>query len=169
MFGVQALQQVVERLPDGSVSVLGRASPATDEGRPVDRGEVPVGEPSRTRVIPAVRQLHRLPGGPSGQPGHVEYELSTGQSLAVALVLVLVLAGLHVAAPHVRRLPLVPERATASFAGGLAVAYVFLHLLPEVAEGNEAVGEALSDVLEATPLLDLGIFVVALTGFAIFD
>ena len=98
----------------------------------------------------------------------MEADLTTGQSLLVALALVLVLAGLHLAAPYIRRLPLVPERATASFAGGLAVAYVFLHLLPEVAEGNEAVGEALSDVLEPTPLLDLGIFVVALTGFAIF-
>ncbi|WP_219412531.1 hypothetical protein [Pseudonocardia nigra] len=61
-----------------------------------------------------------------------------------------------------------PERATGSFAGGLAVAYVFLHLLPEIAEGNEAIGEALSDVLRPTPLLDLGIFLVALAGFTAF-
>jgi hypothetical protein len=32
----------------------------------------------------------------------------------------------------------VPEAATGSFAGGLAVAYVFLHLLPEITEGNES-------------------------------
>ncbi|MEV3923497.1 IS3 family transposase [Actinomadura coerulea] len=32
------------------------------------------------------------------------------------------------------------------------VAYVFIHLLPEIAEGNEAVGEALTDVLRPTPL-----------------
>ncbi|RBY90198.1 hypothetical protein DQ244_12065 [Blastococcus sp. TBT05-19] len=61
-----------------------------------------------------------------------------------------------------------PERATASFAGGLAVAYVFLHLLPEIAQGDEEVGEALGDVLEPTPLVDLGIFLVALVGFAAF-
>ncbi|RBY91949.1 hypothetical protein DQ237_19250 [Blastococcus sp. TF02-8] len=63
---------------------------------------------------------------------------------------------------------MIPERATGSFAGGLAVAYVFLHLLPEIAEGNEAIGEALADVVEPTPLVDLGIFVVALAGFAAF-
>ncbi|SDO20187.1 hypothetical protein [Geodermatophilus sp. DSM 45219] len=94
--------------------------------------------------------------------------MSTTQSLIGALVAAVLLAALHLAAPHVRRLPFVPERATASFAGGLAVAYVFLHLLPEIAEGNEAVGEVLAEQLEPTPLTDLGIFLVALAGFAAF-
>ncbi len=94
--------------------------------------------------------------------------MGVGLSVGIALGLVAVLAVLHLAAPHIRKLPLVPERRTGSFAGGLAVAYVFLHLLPEVAAGNEAVGEALSDVLEPTPLLELGIFLVALTGFTVF-
>lgn len=98
----------------------------------------------------------------------MESELSTTQSVVWALVIALLLAGLHLAAPHIRRLPFIPERATASFAGGLAVAYVFLHLLPEIAEGNEAIGELLSDALEPTPLTDLGIFLVALAGFAAF-
>jgi hypothetical protein len=94
--------------------------------------------------------------------------LTTTQSIVGGLLIALLLAGLHLAAPRIRGLPLVPERATGSFAGGLAVAYVFLHLLPEIAEGNEAIGEALADVVEPTPLLDLGIFVVALAGFAAF-
>jgi hypothetical protein len=95
-------------------------------------------------------------------------ELSTGSSLLISLLLALVLAGLHMAAPRLRRLPFLPESATASFAGGLAVAYVFLHLLPEIAAGNEAIGEALSDVVEPTPLLELAIFLVALAGFTVF-
>jgi hypothetical protein len=94
--------------------------------------------------------------------------VTTLQSVVGALVLAGLLAGLHLAAPRIRRLRLVPERATASFAGGLAVAYVFVHLLPEIAEGNEAVGEALDDVVASTPLLDLGVFLVALGGFAAF-
>jgi hypothetical protein len=94
--------------------------------------------------------------------------LSTGQATAGALLIALVLAALHLAAPRIRRLPFVPERATGSFAGGLAVAYVFLHLLPEIAEGNESIGEALSRVVRPTPLLDLGIFLVALAGFTAF-
>ena len=95
-------------------------------------------------------------------------ELSTTASLWAALAIAVALAALHLAAPRIRRLPGLPEAATASFAGGLAVAYVFLHLLPEIAEGNEGVGEALGDVVRVTPLLDLGIFVVALAGFTLF-
>lgn len=95
-------------------------------------------------------------------------ELSTSQSVWGALVLTAVLALLHLLAPRIRRLLFSSEAATGSFAGGLAVAYVFLHLLPELAEGNEAIGEALSDVLEPTPLLDLAIFTVALAGFTAF-
>ena len=89
-------------------------------------------------------------------------------ALIASLVIALALAALHLAAPRIRKLPFVPESVTGSFAGGLAVAYVFLHLLPEIAEGNEAIGELLEDTIEVTPLFDLGIFVVALTGFTIF-
>ncbi|GAB3551545.1 hypothetical protein GCM10027404_20880 [Arthrobacter tumbae] len=89
-------------------------------------------------------------------------------ALLASLVIALALAALHLAAPRIRKLPFVPESVTGSFAGGLAVAYVFLHLLPEIAEGNEAIGELLEDTIEVTPLFDLGIFVVALTGFTIF-
>jgi hypothetical protein len=90
------------------------------------------------------------------------------QGVLGALVLTIALVALHLLAPRIRRLRLVPERATGSFAGGLAVAYVFLHLLPEVAEGNEALGEALSEVVRRTPLTDLAIFLVALAGFTTF-
>jgi hypothetical protein len=96
----------------------------------------------------------------------VETEPTVTQSVLGALAITVVLAVLHLAAPRIREL--LPERSTASFAGGLAVAYVFLHLLPEIAAGNEAVGEALSDVLRPTPLTDLGIFLVTLVGFAAF-
>jgi hypothetical protein len=98
----------------------------------------------------------------------MDVDLSAGQAVLGALVITVLLVALHLAAPRIRRLPLVPEAATGSFAGGLAVAYVFLHLLPEIAEGNEAIGEALSDVVHPSPLLDLGIFVVALVGFTAF-
>lgn len=95
-------------------------------------------------------------------------DLTETQSVLGALVVAAGLAVLHLAAPKIRRLPGVPETATGSFAGGLAVAYVFLHLLPELAEGNESVGKALENLLRPTPLTDLGIFVVALAGFTAF-
>ena len=93
-------------------------------------------------------------------------ELGSSAAIVAGLVVAVLLVGLHLLAPRVHTLPGVPQRAIGSFAGGLAVAYVFLHLLPELAEGSEAVGEVLSDVVEVTPLLDLGVFVVALAGFA---
>ena len=95
-------------------------------------------------------------------------DLTVGQSVLGALAIALLLAVLHLAAPRIRKLPFIPERATGSFAGGLAVAYVFLHLLPEIAEGNDAIGEALAKTVRPTPLLDLGIFLVALAGFTAF-
>lgn len=94
-------------------------------------------------------------------------ELGVTAALVAGLAVAVVLAGLHLLAPRVHTLPGVPQRAIGSFAGGLAVAYVFLHLLPELAEGSAAVGEVLGDGVEATPLLDLGIFLVALVGFTV--
>jgi hypothetical protein len=94
--------------------------------------------------------------------------LSVNAAVAGSLLIALVLAGLHALAGRIRRLPLVPEAVTGSFAGGTAVAYVFLHLLPEVAEGNEPIEEALGDTLEHSPLIDLAIFLVALIGFTLF-
>ncbi len=61
-----------------------------------------------------------------------------------------------------RRFPV--ESRAGSFAGGLAVAYVFLHRLPEIAEGNEAIGETLSDVVEPTPLTDVLALITGVSG-----
>lgn len=85
----------------------------------------------------------------------VTAELGTTAALVAALAVAVLLVGLHLLAPRVHTLPGVPQAAIGSFAGGLAGAYVFLHLLPELAEGSKAVGEALGDVVEVTPLLDL--------------
>jgi hypothetical protein len=95
-------------------------------------------------------------------------EIGTSAAVLLALLSALVLAGLHLAAPHIRKLPLVPEHVTASFAGGVAVAYVFLHLLPELSEGSLRLREVLGDDSERTPLLGLEIFTVALAGFVLF-
>lgn len=55
-------------------------------------------------------------------------ELSAGAALLGALGIAVLLGVLHALAPRIRRLPLVPVAATTSFAGGISVAYVFLHL-----------------------------------------
>ena len=93
--------------------------------------------------------------------------MTATESLWFALPVAVALAVAHLAAPALRRQRLISEKALSSLAGGVSVAYVFLHLLPELAEGNEGVGEALKDVVEPTPLLDLAIFAVALAGFTV--
>ena len=95
-------------------------------------------------------------------------DLNTTTAVLLALLSALVLVVLHLLAPRIRKLPLVPEHVTASFAGGIAVSYVFLHLLPELAEGNERIGELLGEEGGRSPLLGLEIFLVALVGFTVF-
>jgi zinc transporter ZupT len=95
-------------------------------------------------------------------------DINTLGAVLPALLSALVLAALHLLAPRIRKLPFVPEQVTASFAGGIAVSYVFLHLLPELAEGNERVGELLAEDAGRTPLVGLEIFLVALVGFTLF-
>lgn len=93
--------------------------------------------------------------------------LSESGALWAAAAVTATLAVLHLAASHARRLPHVPRRALGSFAGGAAVSYVFLHLLPALTREKEEVGEALDDVLDVTPLLELAVFLVALSGFVV--
>jgi hypothetical protein len=89
-------------------------------------------------------------------------------SIHIALVITLALMISHYLWPLIRRIPGLHERQAASFAGGVAVAYVFLHMLPELVEGNANVGRLLARVDKLTPLLDLGIFMVALLGFTLY-
>ncbi|MFP5320306.1 MAG: hypothetical protein ACLGIC_00510 [Acidimicrobiia bacterium] len=77
-----------------------------------------------------------------------------------------VLALVHVALPALRRrLSGAPEGLAASVAGGVAIAYVFVHLLPEVAQGNREVAHLLGEHLQVTELEEVLLFLVALSGF----
>ena len=58
----------------------------------------------------------------------------------LALLTAAALAAVHVFAGRVRGLDAVPRRRSLSLAGGVSVAYVFMHLLPELARGGEALG-----------------------------
>ncbi|WP_133129295.1 hypothetical protein [Legionella yabuuchiae] len=55
-----------------------------------------------------------------------------------------------------------------SFAGGTAVAYVFLHMLPELVEYNEPIGRFLVNQDWLTPFTELTIYIVALIGFLVY-
>ncbi|GHA79316.1 hypothetical protein [Cognatilysobacter bugurensis] len=60
---------------------------------------------------------------------------------AIALALALLLAFVHVFATHLVFLDRAPRSRWLSAASGLSVAYVFVHLLPEIASGHEALAE----------------------------
>lgn len=59
-------------------------------------------------------------------------------------------------------------RAYISFAGGVAVAYVFLHMLPNLVEYNKPIGKLLVNNDWLTPFTELTIYIVALCGFLIY-
>lgn len=78
-------------------------------------------------------------------------------SLAAALVFAIV----HLFAGRLRFLEKIPRSRWLSAAGGVAVAYVFLHLLPEVGRGGEALQAHL-------PFVEERAYLVALVGLATF-
>lgn len=55
-----------------------------------------------------------------------------------------------------------------SFAGGTAVAYVFLHMLPSLVEYNKPISTLLETADWLTPFTELLIYIVALLGFLIY-
>lgn len=94
--------------------------------------------------------------------------MSDGAVWAWQFAFLLVLAAPHFLAGHIRRLPFVPEDETVSFGAGAAVAFVFLHTLPELALAADGVGEVLIDAEALVPLRDIAVFIFALAGFLVF-
>ena len=77
---------------------------------------------------------------------------------------VLVLALIHFFGGRLRFLEGLPRSIWLSGAGGVSVAYVFLHLFPELSEGQERVKEA----LESIGFLKHHIYLMALVGLTFF-
>ncbi len=88
--------------------------------------------------------------------------------LWVALIATLFLVAFHYLSPwFANHLP-GQGRAFVSFAGGVAVAYVFLHMLPDLVEYNQPIGRFLLTRAWLTPYTELLIYIVALFGFLIY-
>lgn len=86
--------------------------------------------------------------------------MTTATLIAVAgLILV------HLFGAHLKFLETTPRSVWLSGAGGISVAYVFLHLLPELAKGQEAIREAASGALR---YLDQHAYLLALGGLIVF-
>ncbi|WP_298626965.1 hypothetical protein [uncultured Legionella sp.] len=92
----------------------------------------------------------------------------TAPHLWVALAATLFLIVFHYLSPwFANHLP-GNGRAFVSFAGGVAVAYVFLDMLPNLVEYNKPIGRFLLTNQWLTPFTELLIYIVALLGFLIY-
>lgn len=70
----------------------------------------------------------------------------------------------HIVTPFLRFLEGNPRSMWFSIAGGVSVAYVFVHLLPELAAGEEQIGRATRD----TTFAEHHVYLIALLGLATF-
>ncbi len=85
--------------------------------------------------------------------------------IVVSLLAVVVLAVVHLFAGSMRFLAGTPRSVWLSIAGGVSVAYVFIHLLPDLAEEQEAIREAIGETFS---FLEYHVYLVALIGLAVF-
>lgn len=81
----------------------------------------------------------------------------------LALGIAASLAAMHLFAGRLRSAEAVPRSAWLSGAGGASVAYVFLHLLPELAAGQEAIA-----AVAPLAFLETHVWLVALVGLGAF-
>jgi len=92
----------------------------------------------------------------------------------LAIVLTAFVSLTHIAAPRILDSKILNrtqsrQDAVASFAGGVAIAYVFVHLLPELADGEQAFTQV--GVIEEVPdlFIQSSLFFVALIGLVTFS
>lgn len=86
--------------------------------------------------------------------------------LVAALVAAVVLSLVHVVTPLMRFLEGTPRSVWLSIAGGVSVAYVFIHLLPELAAGQADISRVVGD--EGVRFAERHVYLIALAGLAIF-
>lgn len=85
--------------------------------------------------------------------------------VALTALLAASLAVIHLLSGKLRFLDAVPRSRWLSAAGGISVAYVFVHLLPDLAEEQETIREAAG---ESFNFLEYHVYLVALMGLVAF-
>lgn len=83
----------------------------------------------------------------------------------LSLLLVAALAAVHLFSGRMRFLSASPRSRWLSAAGGVSVAYVFVHLLPDLAEEQETVREAVG---EGFSFIEYHVYLVAMVGLVAF-
>ena len=81
-------------------------------------------------------------------------QLKGTETLELTFVVALVFSAIHIWSESLHRFLYKSEEIAASFGGGMAIAYVFMHLLPELEKGNQ--------------LLGVGVNFITLIGFLLF-
>ncbi len=85
--------------------------------------------------------------------------------IAASLLALIGFVLVHLFSIKLRFLDGTPRSVWLSIAGGVSVAYVFIHLLPELSAGQEAVSKAIG---EGFGFLEHHVYLIALLGLAIF-
>ncbi len=83
-----------------------------------------------------------------------EAQLSRAETLELTFVVALVFSAIHIWSGKLHSFLYKSEEIAISFGGGMAVAYVFMHLLPELEKGSK--------------LLGIGVNFITLVGFLVF-
>jgi len=95
------------------------------------------------------------------------FVMSTGEWLGAG-ALALVLAAAHFFAYRVSRLSTKTQDVLASVGGGGAIAYIFVHLMPELAVGGRELSELDIAQYTPTPITEAGLFLTAMVGLVAF-
>jgi zinc transporter ZupT len=91
--------------------------------------------------------------------------LNVSLTTLLALICAILLAIVHLFGGQMRFLDVIPRSQWLSFAGGASVAYVFVHLLPELNQGQRTIEQ--TEGL-AIAFLESHVYLVALLGLTVF-
>jgi len=102
-------------------------------------------------------------------PRSLGAEASSGEAPGAAAVAAAALAVTHIVTPALWFLRGIPRSVWLSLFGGVSVAYVFVHLLPELASGQEQLARAFgSGPVPGLDFAERHVYLVALAGLAAF-
>ena len=91
--------------------------------------------------------------------------VATGGFIAIlAPIFAVGLAAVHLFAGQLRFLDVIPRSRWLSMAGGVAVAYVFIHILPEIQNAGETIERSESLLIQ----FENHVYLIALIGLAVF-
>lgn len=86
----------------------------------------------------------------------------------ITFILALSLMIMQFSVTYIHRTKVIPATYVCSFSAGFTISYIFLHLLPGIAEHRDTIGEYLAEKYTVSPLLYLVVYIVGLFAFLFF-